>query len=118
MARKRKSEDAAAELASVRVVFAAGEDPIEVPEGNPLEWTVGDWLAASQIPVDAIADALAAAAARHGAAGIPFKVLERIWLEHTNPAVREQAMLRVLIGLVNVVQTGRGPVGHAGAELA
>lgn len=117
MARKKKNAEAAA-VEPVGVLFAPGEEPIEVPPGNPLEWPIADWLAASQIPVDAITAALAEAAARHGAAGIPLKVLQRIWMEHTSTAQRERAILSVLVGLVAVVQTGKGPVGHAGVEMA
>lgn len=113
---EQAAEDAPAEPPAV--AFGPGDIPIEVPPGDPLTWNLADWLAGTGIAVDKMQAAIGEAAARHGHAGIPLKVLQRIWLEHTNPAQVEQAILTVLVGLANVVRTGKGPHGHAGAELA
>lgn len=100
------------------VLFGPGDIPIEVPPGDPLTWNLADLLAGTGVAVDALQAAIGEAAARHGHAGIPLKVLQRIWLEHTTRAQVEQAILTMLVGLASLVRTGRGPVGHAGAEMA
>ena len=117
MARKRAGESEAA-AQSPAVAFGPGDDVPPIPPGDPLTWNLADWLAGTGIAVDKLTEAIGAAAERHGTAGIPLKVLQRIWLEHTNPAQVQSAITAVLVGIAMTVQKGRGPHGHAGVELA
>ena len=97
--------------------MVAGDVP-EPPPGNPLTWTVEQWLSASNVPVDKISGELARLAQQNGAAGIPWMAVKNIWEANTSPAQREEGVRYILTGIVSLVTTGEGPSGHAGAELA
>lgn len=89
-----------------------------IPPGNPLTWTVEQWLAATGVPVDKIGEELARLASQSGPAGIAWLALKNIWEANTSPAQREAGVRFILQGLAELAVTGKGPTGHAGAELA
>ena len=96
----------------------ASETPPDVPLGNPLSWTVEQWLAATGVPLDKIGAELARLSAQSGPVGIAWLTLKNVWEAHTSPAQREEGIRLILQGLVQLAATQEGPTGHAGAELA
>jgi hypothetical protein len=119
MSKRPKAEAVAAPVAEP----VAGDAPVsiappDIPAGNPIDWTVEQWLAANGVAMDKLRADLAAAAARNGIAGITAGAALSIWNAHVGPAQLASAFAQVAVGLASTVQKGRGPSGHAGAELA
>jgi hypothetical protein len=103
------------------VVAEASADAVDsptVPAGDPLGWTVEQWLTAAGVPLDKVREELAKQAESRGAVGIPAKLALNIWNQHATSAKLAEAGLLVVQGLVKLSTEGKGPHGHAGAELA
>lgn len=118
MAKKPKLEASEVPQAAPEAEPVSLTEVPEVPPGNPLTWTVEQWLAASNVPVDKISGELARLAEQSGAAGLPWQLIQNVWTANTTNTQREEGVRYILQGIVSLVQTGEGPVGHAGAEMA
>ena len=97
--------------------LAEGEAPL-LPEGDPLKWTVEEWLRAGGVPIEKVREELDKQAESRGAIGIPAKLALNIWNTHATPARLAEASLLLVSGLVQISTTGQGPHGHSGVELA
>lgn len=122
MGRPRKADAPAPDAPEVdptpAEVVDDGDMAPTIPPGNPLTWTVEQWLAATGVPVDKIGEELARLAAQSGPAGIAWLALKNIWEANTSPAQQEAGVRFILQGLSELAMRGEGPTGHAGAELA
>lgn len=118
MAKKPKlTTEGVAEPGDEAVAEVSASEP-ELPPGNPLTWTVEQWLIAQGVPVSKMSDELARLAAQNGVAGLPWQALLNIWMANTSPSQLEAGTRFILDGLVALAVSGHGPSGHAGAELA
>ena len=122
MSRPRKADAPAPDAPEVdptpAEVVDDGDMAPTIPPGNPLTWTVEQWLAATGVPVDKIGEELARLAAQSGPAGIAWLARKNIWEANTSPAQQEAGVRFILQGLSELAMRGEGPTGHAGAELA
>lgn len=110
MARTRKA-------VAPEAAMTTGEPPA-LPEGDPLGWTLEQWLTAMGVAPDKIREELAKQAESRGAVGIPAKLALNIWNQHVTAAKLAEGATLVVAGLVKLAADGKGPHGHAGAELA